>query len=91
MALMAGYFRTSDGNITVSENIAVTPADFDKFRHCRLIRASAVDASGAQLCGIYDLKPSGFGPSMSVQVTMSPTRRAGPVGINAPQSVTRPC
>ena len=62
MGFNVGYFRTWYGGFIVTDNLAVTPADYDTFcitapSDNRL--SSAV--SGKQLCGLYDLKPARFG------------------------------
>jgi len=61
MAVDVGYFRTWYSNFPVSDNQAVTPADYDPF--CvTLPRDSRLPGGGGnQLCGFYDLKPEKFG------------------------------
>lgn len=62
IALNAGYYRTWFGNFTVTDNLAVTPDDFDPYciqapTDARLPR----HISGQQICGFYDVKPHKFG------------------------------
>lgn len=62
MALNIGYFRTWYGNFLVTDNLAVTPDDYDHF----CITAPTdnrlpADVSGQQICGLYDIKPEKFG------------------------------
>ena len=62
MALNVGYFRTWYGNFQVTDNLAVTPADYDPF--CVTAPADSRlpgDVSGQQICGLYDIKPAKFG------------------------------
>jgi hypothetical protein len=64
VALTAGYYRTSFGNFSVTDNRAVTPADYDPY--CITAPADGrlpADVSGSQICGLYDLKPAKFGAS----------------------------
>ena len=62
IALNAGFFRTWFGNFTVTDNILVTPADYDPY--CINVPSDSrlpSSVSGKQLCGFYDIKPALFG------------------------------
>ena len=60
VAVNVGYFRTWYGNFTVTDNLAVGPADFDPY--CVTWPTdSRLDHSGQQVCGFYDVKPAFFG------------------------------
>src|SRR5206468_682501 len=62
VAVNAGYFRTWFGNQTVTDNLNVTPADFDPY--CITAPTDSRlpgNISGQRLCGFYDLKPEKFG------------------------------
>ena len=61
MGLSVGYFRTWYGNITVTDNQAVTPADYDQFCITAPTDSRLGSVSGTQVCGLYDLNPSKFG------------------------------
>ncbi len=61
MGLTVGYFRTSYGNITVTDNLALTSADFDPFCITAPTDTRLGTISGTQVCGLYDIKPSKFG------------------------------
>ena len=61
MGLTVGYFRTWYGNITVTDNLALTPADFDQFCITAPTDTRLGSISGTQVCGLYDIKPSKFG------------------------------
>ncbi len=55
-----GYYRTWYGNFTVTQNRAVTLADYDSY----CVTAPTDDrlpTSGQQICGLYDIKPTSFG------------------------------
>ncbi len=59
VALNVGYFRRWYGNFTVTDNLAVGPADFDRFS------VTAADArlpgGSVTLSDLYDVKPAKFG------------------------------
>ena len=59
--LMIGYFRTSYGNIQVTDNLAVTPADYDTYCVTAPSDTRLPGGGGYQICGLYDVKPAKFG------------------------------
>src|SRR5262249_56944499 len=60
VGLSAGYFRTWFGNFTVTDNLAVTPADYDQF--CVAVPTDrALPESGQSVCSFYNVKPAKFG------------------------------
>jgi hypothetical protein len=60
IGLGVGYFRRAYGNFRVTDNLVVTPQDFDPF--CIAIPVDArLPTSGQQLCGLYDITPAKFG------------------------------
>jgi hypothetical protein len=60
VGLNVGYFRTSFGNFTLTDNLAVTPADYDPF--CLTAPTnSGLPNSGSRICGLYDIRPEKFG------------------------------
>ena len=60
VAVAAGYFRTWYGNFFVTDNLAVTPADYDPY--CITAPTDArLPGSGQRICGLYNLNPSKFG------------------------------
>lgn len=64
-----GYFRTWYTGFLVTDNLAVTPNDFDPY--CITAPTdSRLKMSGKQLCG-YDIKPSKFGLNDSVITSAS--------------------
>lgn len=78
MALNIGYFRTwygGDGggsgipgaetNLFVTDNLRVTPADYNQYCITAPVD-SRLPNSGAQLCGLYDLRPELFGQTENV-------------------------
>ena len=61
MALTVGYYRAWYGNFTVTDNLAVTPADFDPFCITAPVDARLPGGGGNQICGLYDISPTKFG------------------------------
>ncbi len=61
VAVNGGYFRTSWQNFTATDNLALTPADYDPY--CITVpRDSRLPGGGGnQICGLYDVKPTRFG------------------------------
>jgi Carboxypeptidase regulatory-like domain len=57
LAVNATYFRRWFGNFTVTDNLAVTPEDYDPF--CVTAPTDPrLPNSGEQICGLYDVTPS---------------------------------
>ncbi len=56
-----GYFRTWYGNFTVTDNLAVTPADYGQYCVTAPVDSRLSGVSGTQICGLYDLSPALFG------------------------------
>jgi len=57
---MVGYYRTTFHNFAVTDNLLVTPADFQEF--CITLPAdSRLPTSGQRFCGLYDVVPGKFG------------------------------
>jgi hypothetical protein len=56
-----GYFRTWSGNLTVTDNTLVTPADYDKYCITLPRDARLPGGGGNQLCDLGDIKPEKFG------------------------------
>jgi len=61
-----GYFRTWYGNFRVTDNRAVTPADFDPYCVTVPTDVRLPGGGGSQLCGAYDISPSKFGQVANV-------------------------
>jgi hypothetical protein len=61
VAVSAGYFRTWYGNFSVTDNLAVTSADFTQYCVTSPVDSRLPGGGGQQLCGLYDVVPSKFG------------------------------
>jgi hypothetical protein len=56
-----GYYRNWYGNFAVTDNLAVTPADFDPFCIKAPTDARLPGGGGYDVCGLYDINPAKFG------------------------------
>jgi hypothetical protein len=61
LSLTVNYNRTVYGNLNVTDNLAVAPADFDPYCITAPVDARLPGGGGNQICGLYDLKPEKFG------------------------------
>ena len=60
VGINVGYYRTTWRNFSATDNLLVTPADFDPF--CLTLPADPrLPGAGQPLCGLYDVKPTSFG------------------------------
>lgn len=65
-SVTASYIRRSFGNFTVTQNTAVSPADYDPYCITAPADTRLPGGGGNQICGLYDVKPAFFGLSKSV-------------------------
>jgi hypothetical protein len=72
-----GYFHTFNANITVTDNRAVSPSDFDPYCVTAPTDSRLGSVSGQQLCGLYDLNPSKFGRTDNL-ITLPSTVNVNP-------------
>jgi hypothetical protein len=61
MSLTAGYYRSTSGNWRVTDNVLVSPEDFDPFCATAPIDSRLPGGGGYEVCGLYDIKPEKFG------------------------------
>ena len=61
VALEAGYYRTWFGNFTVTDNLAVSPADYDPYCITAPVDGRLPGGGGQEICGLYDINPSVYG------------------------------
>ncbi len=71
VGLNVSYFRRWYGNFTVTDNVAVTPADYDSFCVAAPVDARLPGGGGNRMCGLYDIKPERFGQVRNVVVPAS--------------------
>jgi hypothetical protein len=55
------YDRTWYGDFRVTDNLAVTPADYDPFCVTAPSNPRLPNGGGYQICGLYDINPAKFG------------------------------
>jgi hypothetical protein len=60
-SVTAGYVRRSYGNLNVTANVAVTPADFNPYCVTAYSDSRLPGGGGQQICGLYDVTPSKVG------------------------------
>src|SRR5262249_34679597 len=61
VAVFAGYYRTWYGNFTVTDNLLVTPSDYDPFCITAPSDPRLPGGGGSQICGLYDLNQARVG------------------------------
>jgi hypothetical protein len=76
LGLNVGYFGTSYGNPTISENTAVLPSDFSQYCVTAPADSRLPGGGGNQLCGFYDVSPAKLG---QVSTLISPAAKYGSV------------
>jgi hypothetical protein len=55
------YFRTTTGNFTVTNNLAVSPSDFTPYCVTAPTDPRLGSVNGTQVCGLYNVNPNKFG------------------------------
>jgi hypothetical protein len=60
-SVRVGYYRNWDGNLTLTDNLAVAPADFDQFCVTAPLDSRLPGGGGNQICGLYDLRANRLG------------------------------
>ena len=68
LSLSGGYNRTWADRFRVTDNLLVTPADFDPFCITAPTNPDLPNGGGYQVCGLYDVRPSKFGQVDNVVV-----------------------
>ena len=61
VSLEAGYYRRTFHNQTVTDNLDLTPADFDEFCITAPSDTRLGSVAGSQICGAYDVRPAKAG------------------------------
>jgi hypothetical protein len=81
MGVTFAYYRTWWGNLTVTQNTSVTPADFTQYCITAPSDSRLGSVSGSQICGLYDVSPAKFGQVNRV------IHRADTLGFGSPQEI----
>ena len=76
MGVALNYNRTVYGNFRVTDNLAVTPTDYDQFCITAPVDARLPGGGGNQICGLYDIKPTAFGKVNNLVSMNGPGRQA---------------
>ena len=61
LSVSAGYYRSWFGNFRATDNLVVTPADYDPFCVTAPVDSLLPGGGGFQQCGLYDVAPAKFG------------------------------
>jgi hypothetical protein len=61
LAVTGAYFRRWYGNISVTDNLAVTPADYSSYCITAPVDSRLPNGGGYPVCGLYDISPTSFG------------------------------
>jgi hypothetical protein len=61
LSVDVGYFRRWYGNFRTTDNLRVTPADYDPFCITAPLDARLPGGGGYEVCGLYDVTPANFG------------------------------
>jgi hypothetical protein len=70
--MSAAFTRRSYGNFVATDNLSITPADYDEFCVTAPTDARLGDISGTRICGLYDLTPAAFvRPPQNLRTTAS--------------------
>ena len=56
-----GYSESRDNKQRVTDNLAVTPADFDPYCVTAPVDSRLPDGGGNEICGLYNINPAKFG------------------------------
>jgi hypothetical protein len=68
VGLTLGYFRTWHGNIRATDNLSVTPGDFDPYCITAPTDARLPGGGGYQVCGLYDVSRARFGQVQNLMI-----------------------
>ena len=66
VSVNVAYFRRSYGNTRVTQNTAVTSADYSPYCVTAPVDARLPGGGGNQLCGYFDINPNKFGQTLNV-------------------------
>jgi len=66
LSVDAGYYRRERGRFRVTDNAAVSPADYDPFCVTAPLDSRLPGGGGNQVCGLYNIRPAKFGVTDNV-------------------------
>jgi hypothetical protein len=66
VALNVAYFRTTWNNFRATDNLNVTPSDFDHYCITAPVDARLPGGGGYPVCGLYDVTPGKFGSTSNL-------------------------
>jgi hypothetical protein len=61
ISVSAAYFRRIYGNFTVTDNLLVSPSDYDPYCIMAPVDSRLPNGGGDRVCGLFDLKPEAIG------------------------------
>jgi hypothetical protein len=68
VGLTLGYFRTVYGNLTATDNVLVTPADYSEYCATAPTDSRLPNGGGYPVCGLFDISRAKFGQVSNVVV-----------------------
>jgi hypothetical protein len=66
VSVSGGYYRNWFGNFRVTDNLAVTPADYSPYCLTAPLNPGLPGGGGYQLCGLYDVSLAKFGQANNI-------------------------
>lgn len=66
ISVTAGYYRNWSGNFRVTDNLRLTPADYQPYCVTAPTDARLPRGGGYEICGLYDIVPAKFGQADSL-------------------------
>lgn len=63
------YHRRWFGNFRVTDNLDVTPADYDEYCVTSPVDTRLPGSGGEQICGLFDIRPDKFGVNRDLSIT----------------------
>lgn len=61
LSMTGGWYHNWSGNYRVTDNVSVTPANYDAYCIAAPVDPRLPGGGGYQVCGLYDINPSKFG------------------------------
>jgi hypothetical protein len=90
MSAEVGYFRRVNGNFTATDNLDVTPADFDPYCVSAPSDPKLPGGGGYPVCGLYDVNPAKFGLASNQVVFLEDSQKRTYNGVDFSIRARRP-